>query len=88
MARPIRVTPKPHSTMPVRIVEKPSVISVGASSGAVGSVAAMRSTSEAANMPVIAAVELSGPAIAKGRELPSASMAASTADVMNVAATP
>ena len=88
MARPIRVTPKPQSTIPVTIVEKPSVIRVGASSGAVGSVAAMRSTSEAASMPVIHAVELSGPPIAKGSELPSASTAARTADVVNVAATP
>ena len=84
----MRVRPKPQSTMPVTMVEKPSVISVGPSSGAEGSVAAMRSTSEAANMPVIAAVELSGPPIAKGRELPSASTAASTADVMKEAATP
>ena len=48
----------------------------------------MRSTSEDANIPVIAAVELSGPPIANGNELPSASTAARTADVMNVAATP
>ncbi len=88
MARPIRVTPNPQSTMPVTMVEKPSVIRIGASSGAEGSVAAMRSTSEAAKMPVIAAVELSGPPIAKGMELPSASTAARTAEVMNVAATP
>ena len=71
MARPIRVRPKPHSTMPVAIVDRPSVISTGASSGADGSAAVMRSTSEAARIAVTAAVELSGPAIAKGSELPS-----------------
>ena len=39
-------------------------------------------------MPVIAAVELSGPAMANGKELPSAITVASTADEMKVAATP
>ena len=33
----------------------------------------IRSTSDDANMPVIAAVELSGPPIANGNELPNAS---------------
>jgi hypothetical protein len=39
-------------------------------------------------MAVIAALELSGPAIANGSELPSAITAAITADDMKVAATP
>jgi hypothetical protein len=60
----------------------------GASSGADGLVAAIRSTSDEANIAVIAAVELSGPAIAKGNELPSAIVVARTADEMKVAATP
>jgi len=60
----------------------------GASSGAVGSVAAIRSTNDNANIPVIAAVELFGPAIANGNELTSAIIVARTADEMKVAATP
>ena len=48
----------------------------------------MRSTSEAARIPVIAAVEASGPAIANGSELPPASTAAMIADETKVAATP
>ena len=64
------------------------MISTGPSSGADGSAAAMRSTSEEARIPVIAAVEVSGPAIANGSELPSASTAARIADEMKVAATP
>ena len=74
--------------MPVTMVESPSVISTGVSSGAVGLAAPMRSTSEAIRMPVTAAVELSGPATANGSELPSAIKVASTADEMNVAAMP
>ena len=80
--------PKPHSTMPVAMLARPSVISTGASGGAVASVPAIRSTSDDARMAVIAAVELSGPPIANGKELPSARTAASTADEMKVAATP
>jgi hypothetical protein len=49
---------------------------------------AIRSTSDDANIPVTAAVELSGPAIANGNELPSAMTVARTADEMKVAATP
>jgi hypothetical protein len=74
--------------MPVTMVATPSVMSTGASRGAVGSCAAMRSTSDDARIPVIAAVELSGPATANGNELPSAMTAARTADEMKVAATP
>jgi hypothetical protein len=88
MARPIRVTPKPHSTMPVTMVASPSVIRTGASIGAAGFAAAMRSTSAEARIAVIAAVELSGPATANGSELPSPITSASTADEMKVAATP
>ena len=47
-----------------------------------------RSTSDDAKIPVMAAVELSGPAIANGNELPSAIVAARTADEIKVAATP
>ena len=82
MARPIRVTPKPHSTMPVAIVARLSVMTAGASNGAEGSAAAMRSVSDAANIPATAAVELSGPAIAKGSELPRPITLATTADEM------
>jgi hypothetical protein len=64
------------------------VISTGASSGAVGSVIAMRSTSDDASIPVIAAVEPSGPPTANGSELPTAMMVARTVDEMKVAATP
>ena len=64
------------------------MISTGASSGAPGSVVAIRSTSDDANIPVIAAVELSGPPIANGSELPTAMMVARTVDDMKVAATP
>ena len=39
-------------------------------------------------MPVIAAVEVSGPPIANGNELRSASTAARIAEVMKVVATP
>ncbi|MGY4220824.1 hypothetical protein ACVMFB_007323 [Bradyrhizobium sp. USDA 4522] len=88
MARPNRVSPRQHSTMPVTMVESPSVISTGASSSAVGLAALTRSTSEAIRIPVTAAVEVSGPATAKGSELPSAIKVASTAEEMNVAATP
>jgi hypothetical protein len=51
-------------------------------------VSAIRSASDDANMAVIAAVELSGPAIANGKELPSAMTLARTADEMKVVATP
>lgn len=88
MARPIRVSPSPHSTIPVSMVDRPSVIRTGESSGADRLAASMRSTSEAAKMPVTAAVELSGPATAKGRELPSPMTAARTAELMKVAAMP
>ncbi len=88
MARPIRVTPKPQSTTPVAMLARPSVIRTGASSGAEGSAAVMRSTSDDAKIPVMAAVELSGPAIANGSELPSAIVAARIADEIKVAATP
>ena len=54
--------PKPQSTMPVTMLERPSVIKTGASSGPVGSAASIRSTSDDANIPVVAMVELSGPA--------------------------
>lgn len=80
--------PKPQSTMPVATAEKPSVIRTGASRAAAGSAAVMRSTSDAARMPVTAAVELSTPPIANGTELPSARMAARMADEIKVAATP
>jgi hypothetical protein len=48
----------------------------------------IRSTIDEANMPVIAAVELSGPATTKGNELPTPITAARTADETKVAATP
>jgi len=70
------------------MLARPSVMRTGSSKGAVGSVAAMRSTSDDANIPIVAAVELSGPAIANGIELPSAITLASTADEMKIAATP
>jgi hypothetical protein len=60
----------------------------GASSGAAVSFTEIRSTSDDANIPIIAAVELSGPAIANGNELPSAITPARTADEMKIAATP
>src|ERR1700737_771549 len=82
MARPLPVTPKQQSTMPVTMAERPSVIRTGASSGADGSAAAIRSTSDDANMAVIAAVELSGPPTENGNELPSAMTIARTADEM------
>ena len=74
--------------MPVTTVERPSVIRTGVSSGADGSAAMMRSTSDAARIPVTAAVELSGPATANDRELPSAMMVAIAAELMKVAAIP
>src|SRR2546429_9822780 len=72
MARPIRDTPKPQSTMPVAMLARPSVIRTGVSSEADGSVDITRSTSDDAKIPVMAAVELSGPADAKGNEPPTA----------------
>jgi len=48
----------------------------------------MRSISDATRIPVIAAVELSGPATAKGTELPSAMAPAITADETKVEAKP
>ena len=66
----------------------PKVISTGPRIGADGSCAAMCSISDEARMPVIAAVEVSGPAIANGNELRSASTAARIAEVMKVVATP
>ena len=84
----MRVIPKPHSTTPVRTVAIASVIRTGASNGADGSAAKMCSTREEARIPVIAAVELSGPETAKGNELPTAITPARMADEMNVAATP
>ena len=74
--------------MPVAMVDRPSVIRTGASSGADGLAAMMRSAREAARMLVSAAVELSGPPIANGIELPSPMTIASTAELMKVAATP
>ena len=74
--------------MPVTMAERPSVISAGASSDAEGSLATMCSTSDAANIPVIAAVELSGAAMANGNELPDAITAARMAEEMKVAARP
>ena len=88
MARPSRVRPSPHSTTPVSTVDRPSVIRTGESSGAERLAASTCSTSEAARIPVTAAVELSGAAIAKGSELPSPITAASTAELMKVAAMP
>lgn len=60
----------------------------GASCGAAVSATAIRSTSDDAKIAVTAAVELSGPAIANGNELPSAMTVARTADEMKVTATP
>ena len=74
--------------MPVKMVERPSVIRTGVSTGADGSAAMMRSTSDAARIPATAAVELSGPATANDRELPSAMVAAITAELMKVIAIP
>jgi hypothetical protein len=48
----------------------------------------MRSTSDEANIPDIAALELSGPPIANGSELPSSRTLARTADETKVVATP
>ena len=79
---------RPHSTMPVTMVERPSVISTGASSAADGSVATRRSSSEAARIDDTATVELSGPAIANGSELPRPITAANTVEPMKVAAMP
>ena len=62
------------------------VIKTGDSNGADGLAAMIRSASEDVRMPVIAAVELSGPAMAKGSELPTAITAARTADDTNVIA--
>jgi hypothetical protein len=74
--------------MPVMMLAKPRVIRTGDSSPADGSLIWIRSTSDDANIPVIAAVELSAPPIANGNELPIAITAASTADETKVAATP
>ena len=75
--------------MPVMMVDRASVISTGASRGADGSAATIRSTSDAASIPVIAAVELSGPPTAKGNELPSAEDGRRERPMtMKVAATP
>jgi len=74
--------------MPVTTVERERVMRTGASSGAVVSATAIRSTSDDANIAVIAAVELSGPPTANGNELPSAMIVARTADEMKVEATP
>jgi hypothetical protein len=74
--------------MPVMMVERPSVIRTGATCGAVVPASAIRSISEDASIPVTAAVELSGPPIANGNELPSARAPAITADETKVAATP
>ncbi|MGY4432387.1 hypothetical protein ACVWWO_004864 [Bradyrhizobium sp. F1.13.1] len=64
------------------------MIRTGDSNGADRFAVSMRSTTEAARIPVTAAVELSGAAIAKGRELPSATTAASTAELTKVAVMP
>ncbi|MGY4456876.1 hypothetical protein ACVWYI_000836 [Bradyrhizobium sp. LB13.1] len=88
MARPSRVRPSPHSTNPVSIVDRPRVIRTAESSGSDRFAVSMRSTTEAARIPVTAAVELSGAAIAKGRELPSPMTAASTAELTKVAVMP
>jgi hypothetical protein len=69
-------------------VARARVSNAGASSGADGSAATTRSTIDDARIPVIAAVELSGPATANGNELPAAMTPARTADEMKVAATP
>ena len=74
--------------MPVTMLARPSVIITGASTAADGSVAVIRSTSEEASIPVIAAVEVSGPATANRSELPSAITVARAADEMKVAAMP
>jgi hypothetical protein len=64
------------------------VIRTGESNGAEGLAAWTRSTTEAARIPVTAAVELSGAAMMKGSELPSPITSASTAELMKVAAMP
>ena len=51
--------PKPQSTMPVAMADSASVMRTGASRGADGSTATIRSTSDEANIPVIAAVDVS-----------------------------
>jgi len=86
--RPIRVTPKPQSTMRVETVARARVRSTGASGDADGSASIIRSAMDDAKMPPTAAVELSGDAIAKGNELPIAITAPRTADAMKVAAMP
>src|ERR1700761_5372105 len=88
MARPIRVSPQQHNTIPVAMLESDSVKRTGPSTGASGCAATIRSASDDARMPVIAAVELSGAPTANGSELPSAITAARIAEEMKVAATP
>ena len=84
----MRVRPQQQSTIPVAMAAMPKVMSTGPSTGADGSVVAMRSTSDEARIPVIAAVELSGPPIANGIELRNASTAPIIAEVTKVVATP
>jgi hypothetical protein len=69
-------------------VEAARVRRTGPINGADGSVCSIRSTSDATKIPVVATVELSGPAMANGKELPKTKTAARMADVMNVDATP
>lgn len=73
--------------MPVAMLASPNVMRTG-TTGEACELAAIRSSSDEANMAVIAEVELSGPPTAKGIELPNASTAAMTADEMKVTATP
>jgi hypothetical protein len=64
------------------------VIRTGPSTAADAPAVAILSTSDEANIPVIAAVEPSGDPTANGNELPSAMTAPITADETKVAATP
>ena len=88
MAPPARAKPNALSRMPVSAAETAMMIATGASKSSGRPWAASRAISALTKVAVTATVVGSGPAMAKGRELRSATMAAVTALVMKVAARP
>ena len=87
MARPARVIPRIHNTMPVAAVVSAMTMSV-ASSTSLWPPAAMRRISVATIAAMMTEMELSGPATAKNSELRDATTAPATAADRKVTDTP
>ena len=88
ITRPARAIPSPHSKIPASALPIAMTISVGSSRWGPAPLAMSRPISEAASPAVTAEVDVSGPAMAKGSELRSATTNALTAVDRNVTAIP